>query len=89
MQTGGFYRLILRQSFMKQHSVWEQWPPDLPKHGVLPSAVWIAWMSPAFFIFPGVRPSDLAFALISGILRDFSAVFTAGIPCLLFHFLRG
>ena len=69
---------------MKQHSIWGHWPPDLPKHGVQPSAVWIAWISSAFFIFPGVSPSDLAFVLSSGILMDFSAVSTAGIPCLLF-----
>jgi hypothetical protein len=52
---------------------------DLPKHGVQPSATWIAWMSSGFFIFPGVIPSAFAFIRISGIPICFSAIFVVGI----------
>ena len=78
-QTGGIYGFIFRQSFIKQQSIYEHWPPDLPKHGVHPSAIWIECIRSAFFIFPGVIPSALAFVFISGIPNRFSAVFVNGI----------
>ena len=73
------YRLILKQSFIKQQLVYAHWPPDLPKHGVHPSATWIACIRSVFFIFPGVSPSAMAFILISGISIRFSAIFVEGI----------
>jgi hypothetical protein len=64
---------------MKQQFVWMQRPFDLPKHGVYPSAFWIAWISSGFFMFPGANPRALAFAFISGMPIRFSANFVEGI----------
>jgi len=44
-----------------------------------PSAIWTAWMSSAFLIFPGFNPSVLAFIRISGIPIRFSAIFIVDI----------
>jgi hypothetical protein len=58
---------------------------DRPKHGVHPSAVWIAWIRSVLFILPGVIPSPCAFFLISGILTGFCATFVAAIFCFSFY----
>lgn len=78
-QTSRIYNLILKQSVIKQQSLYEHWPSDLLKHGMHPSANWIAWMSSAFLTFPDFKPSDLAFIRISGIPNRFSAIFVVGI----------
>jgi hypothetical protein len=78
-----FYGLVLRQSLIKQQSVFEHWPFERPKHGVYPSAIWMAWISSGFFIFPGFIPRDFAFVFISGIPKLFLATIVAGIFCLL------
>jgi len=74
-----FYSLVLRQSAIKQQSMFPHWPFDLPKHGVQPSVVWIEWMSSAFFIFPGLMPRASALFLISVIVIRFCFTFVAGI----------
>lgn len=75
------YYLILRQSCIKQQSVYEHWPFDVPKQGVHPSAVWIQWISSVFFILPGFIPRPSAFFLILGISISifFFAAFVANI----------
>jgi len=73
------YSLVLRQSCIKQQSTFAHWPFDLPKHGVQPSAIWIQWIISAFFIFPGVTPSPLAFSFMSAIVILFGFTFVAGI----------
>jgi hypothetical protein len=67
--------------------MFEHSPFDHPKHGVHPSAVWIAWIRSAFFILPGVIPSCFALLFISGIPIRLSATFVAAILCLLFNLL--
>jgi len=79
------YNRVLRQSVIKQQSVFVHSPFDHPKHGVHPSAVWIAWIRSAFFIFPGLIPSFFAFVFISGIPIRFSATLVAAILCLSFY----
>ena len=64
---------------MKQQSIYEHWPLDLPKHGVHPSVTWIEWIRSAFFILPGDIPSAFAFIRISGIPIRFSDTFVVGI----------
>jgi hypothetical protein len=73
------YSLTLRQSCMKQQSMFPHSPFDHPKQGVLPSVCWIAWISSAFFVFPGVMPRPLAFSLILDIFMDFVNTFTVDI----------
>lgn len=73
------YKPTLKQSCIKQQTVYSHWPPDFPKQGVKPSAIWIAWISSVFFILPGIIPRALAFFLISGIFRNFSNTFTGAI----------
>jgi hypothetical protein len=78
--AGGRYRiysLVFRQSFIKQQSIYGHCPFDLPKQGVFPSAVWMAWINSGFFIFPGSIPSSLAFIFISGMVMRLSATFVA------------
>lgn len=81
--------LILRQSFMKQQSVWGQNPFEWPKHGMQPSATWMAWMSSAFFILPGFSPRALAFILMSGKVIRLSVTSVVGMCLSPFDFIRG
>jgi hypothetical protein len=73
------YSLVLKQSCIKQQSVYEHCPFEFPKQGVQPSAVWMEWISSAFFIFPGVMPRVPAFFLIPVIVIRFCFTFAAGI----------
>lgn len=71
--------MTLRQSDIKQQSMFEHWPFDQPKQGLFPSACWMVRISSVFFAFPGVIPRPLAFSLIWGIVIDFCNTFVAGI----------
>jgi len=72
------YSLVLRQSAIKQQPLFPHSPFDHPKHGLQPSAVWIEWISSAFFIFPRLTPRPSALSFISGIVIRF-CFFVAGI----------
>ncbi len=77
------HTLILRQSFIKQQSVYGHSPLDVPKHGVHPSATWTAWISSGFFFLPGIIPRALAFSFTSGIVIRLSPILIVCIRYLL------